>query len=126
MLRAAGERVGQERVARPMKRAGIRGVTRGRFKTATTGRDAKARPAPDLVKRDYSADGPGQLSVADITHVRTWAGWSYLAVVLDAWNRRVVGWAMAPYMRAELGESALAFSRRKPEGRVIHHKTNRP
>ena len=105
-----------------MKRAGIRGVTRGRFKTATTGRDAKARPAPDLVKRDFSVDGPGQLSVADITHVRTWAAWSYL----DARNRRVVGWAMAPYMRTELDESALALSRRKPEGRVIHHKTNRP
>ena len=51
------------------------------------------------MKRDFTAAGPGQLWVADITHVRTWAGWSHLAVTLDAWSRRVVGWAMAPPMR---------------------------
>ena len=122
-LRARGERVGQKRVARLMKRAGIRGVTRRRWTTATTRRDAKARPAVDLVNRDFSAEGPNQLWVADITYVPTWAGWLYLAVVLDAWSRRIVGWAMAPHLRAELVEDALAMaiSRRRPRGRVIHH-----
>ena len=74
-LRAEGERVGPKRVARLMKRAGIRGVTRRRWKTSTTRRDAKARAAPDLVNRDFSAEGPDQLWVADITYVPTWARW---------------------------------------------------
>ena len=123
VLRAEGERVGQKRVARLMKRAGIQGVTRRGWKSPTTRRDAKARPAPDLVNRDFSAGGPNQLWVADITYVPTWAGWLYLAVVLDAWSRRIVGWAMATHLRAELVEDALAMaiSRRRPKGRVIHH-----
>ena len=87
----------RKRVARLMRDLGIQGVTRRRFKT-TTRKDAKARPAPDLVNRNFSADGPDQLWVADITQVRTWAGWLYLAVVLDAWSRRIVGWAMAPHI----------------------------
>ena len=122
-LRAAGERVSRKHVARLMRDLGIQGVTRRRFKTTTTRKDAKARPAPDLVNRNFSADGPDQLWVADITHVPTWAGWLYLAVVLDAWSRRIVGWAMAPHMRAELVEGALAMaiSNRKPKGRVVHH-----
>ena len=122
-LRAAGERVSQRRVARLMKGLGIEGVTRRRWKTATTRKDTAARPAPDLVNRDFSADGADQLWVADITQVRTWAGWLYLAVVLDAWSRRIVGWAMAPHMRAELVADALAMaiSRRKPKAQVVHH-----
>ena len=102
---------------------GIKGVTRRRFKTATTRRDAQARPAPDLVNRDFSADGTDELWVADITYVPTWAGWLYLAVVLDAWSRRIVGWAMAPHMRTELVEAALAMAImcRRPNGQVIHH-----
>ena len=122
-LRAAGERVSRKHVARLMRDLGIQGVTRRRFKTTTTRKDAKARPAPDLVNRNFSADGPDQLWVADITHVPTWAGWLYLAVVLDAWSRRIVGWGMAPHMRAELVEGALAMaiSNRKPKGRVVHH-----
>ena len=122
-LRARGERVGQKRVARLMERAGIRGVSRRRWTTGTTRRDAKARPAVDLVNRDFSAEGPNQLWVADITYVPTWAGWLHLAVVLDAWSRRIVGWAMASHLRAELVEDALAMaiSRRQPRGRVIHH-----
>ena len=122
-LRARGERVGQKRVARLMERAGIRGVSRRRWTTGTTRRDAKARPAVDLVNRDFSAEGPNQLWVADITYVPTWAGWLHLAVVLDAWSRRIVGWAMAPHLRAELVEDALAMaiSRRRPRGQVIHH-----
>ena len=118
-LRARGERV-----ARLMRELGIEGVTRRRFR-GTTKRDAKARPAPDLVRRDFSAEGPDQLWVADnnITYVRTWAGWLYLAVVLDAWSRRIVGWAMAPRMPADLVGDALtmAITRRQPKAPVIHH-----
>ncbi len=122
-LRAEGERVGQKRVGRLMRGLEIEGATRRRFKTATTKRDAEARPAPDLVDRDFSASGPDELWVADITYVPTWAGWLYLAVVLDVWSRRVVGWAMATHMRTELVETALAMAlaRRRPEGRVVHH-----
>ena len=122
-LRDEGERVSRKRVARLMREMGIEGVTRRRFRTGTTKRDAQARPAPDLVARDFSAEGPDQLWVADITQVRTWAGWLYLAVVLDAWSRRIVGWAMAPRMPADLVGDALtmAISSRQPEGPVIHH-----
>ena len=121
-LRAGGERAGRKRVARLMGELGIEGVTRRRFR-GTRKRDAKARPAPDLVNRDFSAEGPDQLWVADITHVRTRAGWLYLAVVLDAWSRRIVGWAMARRMPADLVGDALtmAIVRRQPDGPVIHH-----
>ena len=122
-LREEGERVSRKRVARLMRKMGIEGVTRRRFRTGTTKRDAQARPAPDLVARDFSAEGPDQLWVADITQVRTWAGWLYLAVVLDAWSRRIVGWAMAPRMPADLVSDALtmAISSRQPEGPVLRH-----
>ena len=122
-LLAGGERVGRKRVARLMRELGIEGVTRRRFKTGTTKRDAGAKAAPDLVNRDFSAEGPDELWVADITQVRAGAGWLYLAVVLDAWSRRIVGWAMASRMPAELVGDALkmAISTRQPKGPVIHH-----
>lgn len=66
-----------------------------------TGRE-RARPAPDLVERDFSADRPDQLYVADVTYVPTWTGFLYLAVTLDACTRRLVGWAMANHLRSEL------------------------
>ena len=122
-LRAGGERVGRKRVARLMRELGIEGMTRRRFRTGTTKRDAGAKAAPDLVNRDFSAEGPDQLWVADITQVRAGAGWLYLAVVLDAWSRRIVGWAMASRIPAELVGDALrmAISTRQPKGPVIHH-----
>ena len=122
-LVAEGERVGRKRVARLMRELDIEGVTRRRFKTGTTKREARARPAPDLVDRDFSAGGPDRLWVADITCVPTRAGWLYLAVVLDAWSRRIVGWSMATHMRAELVDDALwmAVRGRRPEAGVIHH-----
>ena len=122
-LLAGGERVSRKRVARLMKELDIEGVTRRRFKTGTTKRDTQARPAPDLVNRDFSAKGPNQLWVADITYVPAWTGWLYLAVVLDTWSRRIVGWAMAPHMKAELVGAALemAVRRRQPRGGVVHH-----
>ena len=122
-LLAGGERVSRKRVARLMRELGIEGVTRRRYKTGTTKRDVSARAAPDLVNRDFSAGGPDELWVADITQVRAGAGWLYLAVVLDAWSRRIVGWAMASRMPAELVGDALtmAIVCRQPEGSVIHH-----
>lgn len=120
-LKEAGERVGAKRVGRLMQDAGLEGASR-RKDTWTTQRARDARPAPDLVEREFRADGPDQLWVADITYVPTWAGFLYLAVVLDVWSRRVVGWAMATHLRTELVLSALdmAVEQRRPEG-VIHH-----
>jgi putative transposase len=88
-LRAAGIRVGRKRVARIMRQNGLRGVSRRKW-TTTTVRDRAAVAAPDLVKRDFQVQGPNQLWVADITYVPTWTRFLYVAVVLDAWSRRVV------------------------------------
>ncbi len=120
-LAALGVRVGRKRIARLMRVLGLAGVSR-RKRTQTTVRDRDARPAPDLVDRDFTATAPDQLWVADITYIPTWAGFLYLAVVLDAWSRRVVGWAMATHLRTELVLEALnmAFTQRRPTG-VIHH-----
>jgi putative transposase len=120
-LRTQGIRVGRKRVARLMRQAGLEGVSRRR-KVRTTRRSGAGRPAPDLVERDFAVTGPDRLWVADITYVPTWAGFLYLAVVLDAWSRRVVGWSMATHLRTELVLEALnmALSQRRPEG-VIHH-----
>lgn len=113
--------VGRKRIARLMRAAGIVGVSR-RKKQGTTKRDRTAQPVPDLVDRDFTAHAPDQLWVADITYIPTWAGFLYLAVVVDVWSRRVVGWSMATHLRTELVLSALemALWRRRPEG-VIHH-----
>jgi len=120
-LTARGHRAGHNRVARLMRRAGVQGVSR-RKPCRTTVRDATARPAPDLVDRQFTAPGPDRLWVADITYVPTGAGCLYLAVVLDAWSRRVVGWAMAAHLRTELVLAALdmAVAPRRPTD-VIHH-----
>ena len=120
-LQSKGVRVGKKRVARLMKAAGLRGVSR-RKRPQTTRREPAARPAPDLVERDFTAEGPDELWVADITYVPTKAGFLYLAVVLDAFSRRVVGWAMAGHLRVGLVLAALkmAAEQRTPEG-TIHH-----
>lgn len=116
-----GIRVGRKRVARLMKAAGLQGVTR-RKKAWTTRRNSNARPAPDLVDRDFTADHPNKLWVADITYIPTWAGFLYLAVVVDIWSRRVVGWAMADHLRTGLVMDAfnMAITTRRPTN-VIHH-----
>ena len=121
-MRARGVRVGHKRLARLMREAGIRGVTRRRGRSAARRAPAE-RPAPDLVRRDFSASGPDELWVADITQVRTARGWLYVATVLDAWSRKVVGWAAARHMRGELVRRALrsALGRRGHPRHVIHH-----
>ena len=115
-------RVARQRVARLMRCHGIRGVSRRRGYVVTTRRDKNQRPAPDLVDRKFVADGPDQLWVADMTYVPTWAGFIYLAVVLDVWSRRVVGWSIGEQMTAELvlGALNMAVQKRKAKG-VIHH-----
>lgn len=117
-----GVRVGGKRIARLMRAAELRGVSKRRGFTVTTQRDDKQRPAPDLVKREFKADGPDKLWVADMTYVPTWAGFIYLAIVLDVWSRRVVGWSIGERMLADLVLAALnmALAQRKPHG-VIHH-----
>jgi len=120
-LAAHGIHVGRKRVARLMRCAGLQGVSR-RKPCRTTVRDATARPALDLVDRQFEVAGPDRLWVADITYVPTGAGFLYLAVVLDAWSRRVIGWAMASHLRTELVLAALdmALAQRRPTD-VIHH-----
>jgi putative transposase len=100
--------------------AQLQGVSRRKFRT--TIRDEAAQPAPDLVDRQFTTAGPDRLWVADITYISTWAGFLYLAVVLDAWSRRVIGWAMETHLRIELVLAALdmALAQRRPT-EVIHH-----
>ena len=121
-LQAGGGRHGRKRIARLMRLAGLVGASHRPGGPTITRRDKDARPAPDLVDRDFTAAGPNQLWVADITYVPTAAGFLYLAVVLDAWSRKIVGWSMANHLRAELVLDAMeaAVGQRRPKD-VIHH-----
>lgn len=114
--------VGRKRVARLMRKAGIVGVSRGR-KWRTTVPDPAAPPAPDLVRRDFSATAPNQLWIADFTYVPTGQGFLFLAVVIDVFSRMVVGWSMRDDMKAELVIDALsmAVDRRRPGDGLVHH-----
>ena len=123
-LKAQGERVSLKRIARLMREEGIEGARRrpkgNKAKAEWCGSDC--RSAPDLVNRNFHVDAPDRLWVADITQVWTRAGWAYVAVVLDAWSRMVVGWAAETHACATLVEQALAMAvrRRGPNG-VVHH-----
>lgn len=123
-LQAVGLAVGRKRVARLMRAAGLMGVHRRRravvaqrppFRAATT--------PPDLVRRDFRASGPDRLWVADITYLPTDVGFLYLAAVVDAWSRLVVGWSMADHLRTELVVGALdaALAARRPGPGLVHH-----
>jgi putative transposase len=120
-LRAEGIHVSRKRVERLMREMKLQGACRRKFMT-TTRRDANARPAPDLVNRQFEAAAPNQLWVADATYIPTWAGFIYLAIVLDVYSRRLVGWALENHLRTELMLSALdrAHAQRHPQ-QVIHH-----
>ena len=122
-LRALGIRCGRKRVARLMRRAGLRGCLRGSRRMRTTHRKATQQVASDLVGRDFASGAPDKLWVADITYVRTGEGFLYLAFVLDAYSRRIVGWSMATHLRTELVIDALqmAIARRKPAPGLVHH-----
>ena len=117
-----GVHVGRKRVARLMRTAGLVGCHRRR-RRGLTRRDPQAAPAPDLVQRTFTATAPDRLWTADITYTPTWTGWLYLAVVLDVFSRRVVGWAMADHLRTELVVDALdmAIWNRRPQPGLVHH-----
>ena len=120
-LRNRGKRVGRKRVARLMRKSGLVGRTPRRFRR-TTIPDPSAQ-AQDLVQRQFDPSEPNQLWLSDITYIRTWQGWLYLAVFLDAYSRKVVGWALADHLRTELVTSALQMalnSRRPPAGLICH------
>ena len=121
-LKEEGTRVGRKRVARLMRELGLAGVSR-RKSVRTTRRDPAARPAPDLVERNFAASKPNQLWVADITYIPTLAGFLYLAVVLDVWSRKIVGWAMSSGLATDIVLDALtmAVEQRRPLDSVIHH-----
>lgn len=114
--------VGRKRVARLMRAAGLRGVCRRR-RHHLTRRDRHARPAPDRVNRRFLAPAPDRLWVSDLTYARTGTGWLYLAVVIDVFSRRVVGWSMADHLRTELAVDALrmATATRRPTLGTIFH-----
>jgi putative transposase len=121
-LRMKGERHGRKRIARLMRGAGLVGASHRRGGPVTTRCDGERRPAPDLVDRDFSASGPNRLWVSDITFIPTAAGFLYLAVVLDTWSRRIVGWSMANHLRTELVLDALemALGQRRPGDVILH------
>jgi putative transposase len=121
-LRSIGIRCGRKRVAKLMRKEGLRGCIRGRRKR-TTRRDRRAAPAKDLVRRDFTATEPDRLWRADITYISTDEGFLYLAFVLDAYSRRLVGWAMESHLRTELVVDALQMAvwRREPAPGLIHH-----
>ena len=115
-------RVGRKRVERLMRHAGLSGQLkrrRGKTTIAVQG----VRTAPDLVERDFNPTEPNRLWAADITYIRTWEGWLYLASVMDLYSRRIVGWALADHLRAELVVDALemAVARRRPDAGLVHH-----
>lgn len=110
-------------VERLMRFYGISGVGPAKVKKTTLA-GAKPVPAADLVRRDFTAHRPDELWLADFTYVRTWEGWAYLAIVLDVYTRRIVGWQLAPHMRQSLVsdafEMALAARQEHPDGLVAH------
>ncbi len=122
-LRALGLRCSRKRVARLMRQAKLRGCMRGR-RMRTAHRKALQQAAPDLVGRNFAVEEPDRLWVADITYVRSGEGFLYLAFILDACSRRIVGWSMATHLRTELVVDALQmakFARRKPAPGLVHH-----
>ncbi len=121
-LRAIGIRCSRKRVARLMRRAKLRGCLRGR-RMRTTHRVALQQAAADLVERNFASEEPDRLWVADITYVRSKEGFVYLAFILDACSRKVVGWSMATHLRTEIVVDALqmAIARRKASPGLVHH-----
>ncbi len=121
-LNDTGGKVDEKHVHRLMADAGIQGLTRRKFHR-TTKRDKRQRPAPDLLNRNFTAEAPDQVYVADVTYVTTWAGILFLATVLDVHTRKIVGWHTSSIQDAKLVTTALmmALSRQCPESGVIHH-----
>lgn len=122
-LRSIGVHCGRKRVARLMRKEGLRGCIRGGRRKCTTRRSKRAVPAEDLVCRNFAAAAPNRLWTADITYVDTDEGFLYLAFILDAYSRKLVGWAMESHLRTELvvGALEMALWRRQPASGLVHH-----
>jgi transposase InsO family protein len=121
-LLRGGERVGPELVRQLMRELGLVACQPRPFRVTTVPGDA-VRPPADLVRRDFTAEAPGQKLVGDITYIRTWAGWLYLATVIDCFNKEVIGYAMADHMRTELVTTALDMAARNhqlADGCIFH------
>jgi putative transposase len=121
-LRSQGTRVSRKRIARIMRQQGLAGRLRRRFRR-TTEVDPALAVAPNVLDRNFRPTAPNRAWATDVTYVRTWEGWLYLAVVIDLFSRRVVGWAIADHMRTELCLDALkmACGRRLPDVGLVHH-----
>lgn len=119
---AMGIRCSRKRVARLMRREGLQAHCRRRYK-ATTQADAQQQAAPNLLAQDFSAERVNQKWLADITYIATRQGWLYLAAVMDAFSRRIVGWSMSNRLQTTLVKDALrlALGRRSVHGDLIHH-----
>jgi transposase InsO family protein len=122
-LRAEGKAVSRKRIERVMRHHGIRARAPRRYRVCTTDSKHSLPVAPNLLAQNFVADRPNQVWLADITYIATGEGWLYLAVILDLFTRKVVGWAMRDHMRAELTIAALtmAIQRRRPGAGLIHH-----
>ena len=122
-LKARGVECCENTVAKLMREQGIRSITRRRFKVRTTDSSHQHPVAPNVLDRDFVADAPDRKWAADLTYVATDEGWLYLAVVIDLCSRKVVGWAMADHLRAQLCLDALdmALKRRRPGEGLLHH-----
>jgi len=121
-LRASGERVGRNRVIRLMRRDQLRGRPRRRFRV-TTAADPTATAAPNRLRQHFHASAPNRIWTADITAIPTAEGWLYLAVLLDLYSRRIVGWAVQSSLDTDLvcAAWAMASARRAPRRGLIHH-----
>ena len=122
LVLADGERIARRRVERLMRQAGLSGLLRRR-RGRTTIRVPGVRVCEELVDREFAAEAPNRVWVADITYLRTWQGWLYLIAVQDLYSRRIVGWSIADHMRAELVCDALgmALAHRRPAPGLIWH-----
>ena len=118
-----GVEVGRDRVARLMRREGLEGVRRGKPKRTTIPDEVALERARDLLQRDFSASRPNEKWVADITYLRTWQGFCYLAFILDCYSRMIVGWQLATHLRTELVMDALEMANglRRPADELIAH-----
>lgn len=122
-LRRRDVDAGRDQVARVMRQAGLQGKLRGRKHRTTIPDEAAAELARDLLQRDFTATRPNEKWVADLTYIRTWNGFVYLAFILDCFSRKIVGWQLATHMRKELVLDALEMANglRRPDGGLIAH-----
>ena len=122
-LRAEGHQVGKQRVARLMREQGLAGTPKRRFRPTTTDSDHADRVAENLLDRKFTVVAPNKAWVGDITYLPTKAGWVYLAVLLDLFSHKVVGWSLQKHMQTELCLQALgsAVATRQPGAGLLHH-----